>query len=81
MVMTALLEGSVQELSLNTLFLSNLDEMADERANLAEVLTHYASASPDRLGEHGAALIIYDEGTGISHVSLTLSAFRKYIPG
>jgi len=45
------------------------------------MLMHYANASPDRLGEHGAALIIYDEGTGISHVSLTLSAFRKYIPG
>ena len=81
MVMTALLEGSAQKLSLNALFLSNRDEIGDERANLARMLMHYANASPDRLGEHGAALIIYDEGTGISHVSLTLSAFRKYIPG
>jgi hypothetical protein len=81
MVMTALLEGSAQELSLNALFLSNRDAMGDERANFARMLMYYANASPDRLGEHGAALIIYDEGTGISHVGLTLSAFRKYIPG
>ena len=81
MVMTALLEGSAQELCLNALFLSDWDEMGDARANLARTLMYYANASPDRLGEHGAALIIYDVGTGISHVSLTLSAFRKYLPG
>ena len=79
MVMTALLQGSAQKLSLNTLFMSHCDQIANERTDLARILMNYANASPDRLGEHGAALIIYDEGTGISHVSLTLSAFRKHI--
>lgn len=79
MVMTALLEGVAQKLSLNTLFMSHWNKIGNGRADLARMLMSYANASPDRLGEHGAALIIYDEGTGISHVSLTLSAFKKYI--
>jgi len=81
MVVTALLQGSPHELPLDALFLANWPGEPDMRAILARTLAYYAGSRVERIDEHGAALIVYDEGAGMRHVNMTLQAMKKHLPG
>jgi hypothetical protein len=81
MVMTALLQGSAHDLPLDALFLASWPGEPDMRGVLARALAYYAGSRVERVDDHGAALIVYDEGAGMRHVNMTLQAMRKHLPG
>ena len=72
-------QGSPQELPLNSLLVADWPGQPDFRGILAKALSYYAGSSLDRLGEHGAALILYDVSAGIRDFSMTLSTLRKHL--
>jgi hypothetical protein len=80
-VVTALLQGSAHELPLEALFLASWPGEPDVRGVLARALAYYAGSRVERVDDHGAALIVYDEGAGMRHVNMTLQAMRKHLPG
>jgi hypothetical protein len=79
MVVTAILQGAAHDLPLDALFLAEWDEEPDLRAILARTLAYYAGSRVERVDEHGAALIVYDEGAGMRHVNMTLQAMKKHL--
>lgn len=75
----ALLEDDVPVLPFNALLTREAWQggAADEQWELARRLVAYCEASPGRLGEHGALLIVYEPHAGLNSYILTRNRLRK----
>jgi len=82
-VTVALLQGKPQPLSLNALLMGEYaqagDAPLDLRGIIAKTLMYYSASSPDRLGQSGEMLIVYDPQIAIRHYNQTLAALKKHV--
>ena len=77
-VTLALLEGRPQTLSLNKLFVPEIEGLSDEtQEGLARTLMAFSRGSPDRLGYRGAMLVAYDPLSGLRSFSMTTDTLRR----
>ncbi len=78
-VTLALLEGRPQPLTLNQLFMRELDDPPQEETQegLARTLMAFSGGSPDRLGYRGAMLVAYDPLSAMRSYSMTMRALRE----
>jgi hypothetical protein len=77
-VTLALLEGRPQTLSLNQLFVPEIEDLREEtQEGLARTLMAFSRGSPDRLGYRGAMLVAYDPLSGLRSFSMTTDTLRR----
>lgn len=82
LVIVAILQGAPQALPLNALLVRDDaragEQPADLRGVLAKTLMYYSASSPDRLGQSGEMLIVYDPQIAARHFNQTVSALKKH---
>lgn len=85
LVTVAILQGAPQTLPLNALLMCEHraagEAPADLRGIVAKTLMYYSASSPDRLGQSGEMLIVYDPQIAIRHYNQTLAALGKHGAG
>ena len=78
-VAIALVDPAAPNLPLNAMFSRqpSEDPDADVPELLARTLMHYSGERPDRLGRHGARLIIYDPNVGLRYFRMAVKTLRE----
>ena len=80
MVAVALVPDSAPNLSVNALLASEYADgsLAESSGILARALMAYSGARPERLGEHGSRLVVYDPHAAVRSFTMTVRTIREH---
>lgn len=80
MVAVSLVPDSTPNLSVNALLTSAYADgsLAESSAILARALMDYSGARPERLGEHGSRLVVYDPHAAVRSFTTTVRTIREH---